>query len=73
MISDTLKWKRGRRADTDVAERMIYDSHCGRYRIIRSKLNGYGLRWQAIRVGAAGSVLLGTCKSRKAAERKCGA
>lgn len=67
----TLSWTRGKRSDTAVAKRLIYESHCGRFCMIRSDLAGYGVRWQVLERDAWGWHLLGLHRTRHAAEARC--
>jgi len=66
-----IEYKRGRRKDTIVSERMVFPSRCGRYRIERCdcKFDEF-VRWYAV----AGEKLLLTkrqkpFRTRKAAEK----
>lgn len=68
-----LVFKRGKREDTAVSERMSYYSKCGRYRVTSVRFSNGDATWQSCVWidDVAFWDLLGTHRSRSAAEKRC--
>jgi hypothetical protein len=70
-----IEYKRGRRANTDTAVRMIYDSKCGQYSVekhISRYCNPTRTRWYAMKKQGGKFRMLvhmRTYRTRRAAER----
>lgn len=74
-----IEFKRGKRKDTEVSERMVYESWCGRWKLERFHCRFSGRKfWQALWLGDhygkkywANIVHMKTYRTRAAAERAC--
>lgn len=74
-----IEFKRGKRKNTEVSDRMVYESWCGRWKLEHFKCRFSGrVFWQALWYGDhygqvywANIVHMKTYRTRKAAERAC--